>query len=217
MLDIARRDGPCRAFLRPLRDRGRGNAAIGAPERDAAVIAAAAIRAQGLDIDIVSIGSTPTVLRADHLEGVTEVRAGIYMFWDLAQLSRSMCATGDIAVSVLATVIGHNRQGKSLVLDAGALALSKDVGAGKFLKDAGYGYVCDAQSLERLGSLSVDGVHQEHGTVHVHDTAWFDRLPVGSQVRILPNHACLTCAAYDAYDVIRDGAIVDRWSRINGW
>jgi D-serine deaminase-like pyridoxal phosphate-dependent protein len=190
---------------------------IGAQERDAAVTAAEAIRAQGLDIDIISIGSTPTVLHADHLEGVSEVRAGIYMFWDLAQVSRSMCTTGDIAVSVLATVIGHNRQGKSLVLDAGALALSKDIGAGKLLKDAGYGYVCDAQSLERLGSLSVDGVHQEHGTVHVHDTAWFDRLPVGSQVRILPNHACLTCAAYDAYDVIRDGAIVDRWSRINGW
>jgi D-serine deaminase-like pyridoxal phosphate-dependent protein len=190
---------------------------IAAIERDAAVTAADTLRSAGLACDIVSVGSTPTVLHADHLDGITEVRAGIYMFWDLAQVSRGMCGLDDIAVSVLATVIGHNRHGGSVVLDAGALALSKDIGAGRFLPDAGYGYVCDLQTLARLGTLSVNAVHQEHGTVHVSDASWFDRLPVGSQVRILPNHACLTCAAYDAYDVIRDGAIVDRWSRINGW
>ena len=190
---------------------------IAAIERDAAVAAAAAIRSAGLACDIVSVGSTPTILHADHLDGITEARAGIYMFWDLAQLSRAMCSHDDIAVSVLATVIGHNRPGRSLVLDAGALALSKDIGAGRFLPDAGYGYVCDPRTLARFGSLSVDSVHQEHGTVSVPDVSWFEQLPVGSQVRILPNHACLTCAAYDGYDVIRDGAIVDRWSRINGW
>jgi D-serine deaminase-like pyridoxal phosphate-dependent protein len=190
---------------------------ISAAERDAALSAAQRIRQANLSCDIVSIGSTPTALHADHLDGITELRAGIYMFWDLAQLSRTMCEMSDIAVSVLATVIGHNRQGSSLIIDAGALALSKDIGAGKLLKDAGYGYVCDARTLDRLGSLSVDGVHQEHGTIGVSDPVWFDRLPVGSQVRILPNHACLTCAAYDGYDVIRDGAVVDRWSRINGW
>jgi D-serine deaminase-like pyridoxal phosphate-dependent protein len=190
---------------------------IAAIERDTAVSAANAIQGAGLACDVVSVGSTPTVLHADHLNGVTEVRAGIYMFWDLAQVSRAMCSQDDIAVSVLATVIGHNNEGRSLVLDAGALALSKDIGAGRFLPDAGYGYVCDARSLARLGSLSVGGVHQEHGTVQVPDPSWFERLPIGSQVRILPNHACLTCAAYDSYDVIHSGAIVDRWSRINGW
>ena len=66
---------------------------IAAAERDAAVNAASAIRAAGLSCEIVSIGSTPTVLYADHLRGVTEVRAGIYMLWDLAQLSRKVCAS----------------------------------------------------------------------------------------------------------------------------
>ena len=84
---------------------------IAAAERDAAVTPRRAIRAAGLPCDIVSIGSTPTVLHADHLRGVTEARAGIYMLWDLAQLSRNMCRIDDIAVSVLASVIGHNRQG----------------------------------------------------------------------------------------------------------
>ena len=190
---------------------------IAAAERDAAVNAAQAIRAAGLSCDMVSIGSTPTVLYADHLRGVTEVRAGIYMLWDLAQLSRKVCRIEDIAVSVLASVIGHNRAGRSLILDAGALALSKDIGANKYLPDAGYGYVCDARTAVRLGTLSVDVVHQEHGTVTVDDEAWFARLPVGSLVRVLPNHACITCAGYDTFDAVRGEQVVARFPRVNGW
>jgi D-serine deaminase-like pyridoxal phosphate-dependent protein len=190
---------------------------IAAAERDAAVSAAAAIRDAGLRCDIVSIGSTPTVLFADHLRGVTEVRAGIYMLWDLAQLSRNVCQIEDIAVSVLASVIGHNRAGRSLILDAGALALSKDIGANKYLPDAGYGYVCDVRTAARLGKLSVDAVHQEHGTVTVDDEAWFERLPVGSFVRVLPNHACITCAGYEAFDAVRGEQVVARFPRVNGW
>jgi D-serine deaminase-like pyridoxal phosphate-dependent protein len=192
-------------------------AKIAAIERDAAVTAAARIRDAGVPCEIVSVGSTPTVLHAEHLRGVTEARAGIYMLWDLAQLSRNMCREDEIAVSVLASVIGHNRQGRALILDAGALARSKDIGANKYLPGAGYGYVCDANSLARLGTLAVDVVHQEHGTVTVDDESWFERLVVGSLVRILPNHACLTCAGYENYQVVRGTAVVDRWARINGW
>jgi D-serine deaminase-like pyridoxal phosphate-dependent protein len=190
---------------------------IAAAERDAAVLAATRIRAAGLPCEIVSIGSTPTVLLADHLDGVTEARAGIYMLWDLAQLSRKVCRENDIAVTVLASVIGHTRHARTLILDAGALALSKDIGANKLLPDAGYGYLCDPVSMRRLGKLAVNAVHQEHGTVLVDDEAWFDRLPVGSLVRVLPNHACITCAAYDAFTVLRDGRVVARWARTNGW
>jgi D-serine deaminase-like pyridoxal phosphate-dependent protein len=192
-------------------------AKIAAIERDSAVTAAARIRGVGIACDIVSVGSTPTALHADHLRGVTELRAGIYMVWDLAQLSRNMCREDEIAVSVLASVIGHNRQGRALILDAGALALSKDIGANKHLPGVGYGYVCDAQSLDRLGALAVDAVHQEHGTVTIDNESWFERLPIGSLVRVLPNHACLTCAGYEAYDVVRGTSVVDRWARINGW
>jgi D-serine deaminase-like pyridoxal phosphate-dependent protein len=190
---------------------------IAAAERDTAVNAAEAIRAAGLPCEIVSIGSTPTVLLADHLRGVTEARAGIYMLWDLAQLSRRMCRIEDIAVSVLTAVIGHNRAGRAIILDAGALALSKDIGANKHLPDAGYGYLCDALTMQRLGTLSLDVVHQEHGTVSVDDERWFERLPVGSPVRVLPNHACITCAAYEAFDAVRGDAVVGRFPRVNGW
>ncbi len=186
-------------------------------ERAAAVGSAEHLRAAGHACPTVSVGSTPTVLFAEHLRGVSEARVGIYLFCDLAQLSRKVCAEADLAVSVLATVIGHQRRGPSLVLDAGALALSKDVSANRLLPDAHYGWVCDADTLERFPGLSVAVVHQEHGTVPVPDEGWFERLPVGAQVRILPNHACLTCAAYRSYDVLVDGRVAATWKRTGGW
>ncbi len=191
--------------------------ALAEVERFAAVSSAELLRTRGHPCPIVSIGSTPTALFAEHLQGVTEVRAGIYLFCDLAQLSRGVCAEEDLAISVLATVIGHQHRGPSLILDAGALALSKDIGANRFMPDAGYGRVCDAATLKPLGSLAVTTVHQEHGNVPVPDESWFARLPIGSLVRILPNHACLTCAAYASYDVLRAGKLTGQWPRISGW
>ena len=190
---------------------------IARAERDAAAATAAAIRAAGLPCDIVSIGSTPTVLFGSDFEGITEARCGIYMFWDLSQLSRHVCREDDIAVTVLASVIGHSKGGGALILDAGALALSKDLGAQKYMPEAGYGLVCDPVTTKPLPGLAVAIVHQEHGSVPVSDTAWFERLPVGSLVRIMPNHACITCAAYDAYTVVRGVEVIDTWQRTNGW
>ncbi|MDH3579992.1 MAG: alanine racemase [Hyphomicrobiales bacterium] len=192
-------------------------AAVAESERAAAVNSAETLRAAGHDCAIVSIGSTPTVLHAKHLDGVTEARAGVFLFFDLAQASRKICTLEDIAVTVLATVIGHNRAGKSLVLDAGALALSKDISANSFMPDAKYGYVCDLDTGAHLPGLSVDNAYQEHGMVPVPDESWFERLPIGSQVRVMPNHTCMTCAAYDAYDVVKNGEIVETWPRVNGW
>ena len=200
------------AFDEPARIRE-----VAETERSTAVAAAGRLADAGTPCEIVSVGSTPTFLFAESFDGVTEVRSGVYLFHDLTQFSRHVCRQEDIALSVLSTVIGHNRQGRYLVLDAGALALSKDIGANTHLPDAGYGYVCDPVTLGRYGDLSIDIVHQEHGSVPVSDDTWFDRLPVGSLVRILPNHACMTAAAYPDYLVVDDGEIMGEWPRINGW
>lgn len=189
-------------------------------ERDAAVTAAERLRAAGHECAVISVGATPTLLFARHLHGVTEIRAGVSLFWDLAQFSRGMCGWDDLALSVLATVIGHQHNGPapSLVLDAGALALSKDISANAFLPEARNGILADARTGERL-PLVVNVLHQEHGTVHVPDAGWFDRLPVGTMVRVLPNHACLTAAGgYGAYHVHDgDGVPRARWARVDGW
>lgn len=194
---------------------------IAGEERDAAVFAAESIRQAGLAVEMVSVGSSPTVLHAEHLHGVTEMRCGIYLFWDLSQYSRNVCRLDDIAVSVLASVIGHNREQGSLLVDAGALAMSKDTGAHAFMPAAGFGVLCDAQSamplLDGETPLAIGTVYQEHGVVRVTEPAWFERLPVGSLVRVLPNHACITAAAFPGYDVLRGGSLAGYWPRSNGW
>ncbi|MCU0945857.1 MAG: alanine racemase, partial [Rubritepida sp.] len=98
-------------------------AAIAEAERAGIVAAAEALRAAGLRVDIVSLGSSPTALHAERLDGVTEVRAGVYMFGDLFQAQIGTHPAEDIAVTVLASVIGRKPARGALLLDAGALAL----------------------------------------------------------------------------------------------
>ena len=166
---------------------------------------------------VISVGSTPTMFLASNLDGISEIRAGIYMFWDLAQASRGICKIEEIAISVLASVIGHNHQRKRIIIDAGSLALSKDVSANNFMNEAGYGLVCNPDTGIPFDGLNVSEVHQEHGSIDVETIDWFDNFPIGSLVRILPNHACLTCAAHEKYNVLENELITESWSRTNGW
>jgi D-serine deaminase-like pyridoxal phosphate-dependent protein len=191
---------------------------IAIAERDAVVYAAKRIRNAGLECPTVSIGSTPTALTDIPLDGVTEIRPGVYMFFDLSQAQRGVCTIDDIAVSVLTTVIGHHREAGHLLVDAGALALSKDVSANEFEKRIGYGLVCGTDG-NLLRGLYVADVHQEHGLVRsVADDLMFEKFPVGSRLRILPNHACMTVAPYREYHVIESGsASLLCWPKTSGW
>ena len=191
--------------------------AVAEQERSKITGAAQRLRDAGLPCPIVSAGSTPTAVHAQNLEGVTEMRPGVFVFNDLKQLSIGACARENLALSVLASVIGHNRHKGHILLDTGALALSKDISAHDEHPEVGYGEVCDAESLESLNGLFVAAVSQEHGIVPVGDDTVFDRLPIGTQVRILPNHACITAAGYAHYDVLEDGRITAQWDRVNGW
>ncbi len=190
-------------------------------ERWCAVTAARRLRAVGLACPVVSIGSTPTATHGKSYEGVTEVRCGVYMFGDVFQSEILSCRREDIAVSVLATVIGHRPDMNCALIDAGALALSKDrsTGAPGLPEDVGFGLVMDATATRRIGRVRVGHVYQEHGMLVSDGPFPFDEAPVGSKVRVLPNHACMTSAMYDRYHVV-DGAEdrrVDIWRRINGW
>ncbi|RJG00093.1 alanine racemase [Noviherbaspirillum saxi] len=191
---------------------------IAEAERDAAVLAAQRLRAAGHACRTVSIGSTPTALTDIPLDGVTEIRPGVYVFFDLSQAALGVCELEDIAASVLATVIGHQHESGHLLIDAGALALSKDVSASEFRSDVGYGLVCDLDG-KLIPGLHVADAHQEHGFVKSTEGALaFERFPIGSRLRVLPNHACMTVAPYDAYYVLTgDGPSLQRWDKTSGW
>jgi D-serine deaminase-like pyridoxal phosphate-dependent protein len=183
-------------------------------ERAGAVAAAESLRQAGMAAPVVSIGSTPGALFAERLDGVSEVRAGVYMFMDLVMTDLGVCAEEEIALTVLATVIGHRRDLGYLLVDAGGLALSKDLGPAR--DKPSYGSLWDAATGHPLG-LAIASTNQEHGLVPVGE-ADFDRLPIGTQIRIAPNHACMTAAAHERYHVVHGGTeVLATWRRCNGW
>jgi len=190
--------------------------AIAEQERYAAVHAATRIRCAGYEVSTISVGSTPTGLYANDLTGVTELRAGVYTVFDMDQQSRGVCEVENIALSVLSSVIGHNKTAGKILLDAGGLALSKDRGADVFRPEVGYGQICNVDGHAVTG-LYVKGVSQEHGHVPVRNENDFKTFPIGSYLRILPIHACMTAAAYNSFYVIENDVIITEWKRINGW
>jgi D-serine deaminase-like pyridoxal phosphate-dependent protein len=116
-------------------------------------------------------------------------------------------------------VIGHQRAKGWIVVDAGWTALSQDRGTAHQDIDQGYGVVCDVTGAP-YPDLIVTRVNQEHGIVSVRkgSSASLPDLPIGSRVRILPNHACATATQFDRYHVLgEDSTILHVWKRFSGW
>lgn len=194
-------------------------AAMAEQERSGCVRAAERLRAAGLDCPEVSVGSTPTALAAARLDGVTELRAGVYVFFDLVMHNVGVCRTDDIALSVLTTVIGHQREKGWAIVDAGWMAMSRDRGTQGQRRDFGYGQVC-GESGEPIAGLLMRTANQEHGIVSDESPNAPDiatRLPVGTRLRILPNHACATGAQFPQYHAVFADGHVESWSRFHGW
>ena len=164
---------------------------------------------------IRSIGSTPTASVVDRFTECDEVRPGNYVFYDAFQATVGSCSFEDCAMSVLATVIGAYPQQNKLLIDAGALALSKDLGPTQIDPSFGYGLVCD-ENLERL-PIRVTSVSQEHGQLIGDQAIDFARFTVGTKLRIVPNHSCLTAAMYDVFHVIEKRRVVNEWRPMRGW
>ena len=198
---------------------GEGLVEAAEAERAAAVASAEFLRAHGHACPVVSVGSTPTAHFARDLRGVTEVRAGVFMFFDLVMHGIGVCGIDDIALSVLATVIGHKAEKGWILVDGGWMALSRDRGTARHPVDQGYGLVCDVEG-RLYPDLIVSDASQEHGIISVRpgSTEALPQIPVGARVRILPNHACATGAQHDQYRVIRGtGDVVANWQRVRGW
>ena len=184
-------------------------------ERDVMVELAERLRAQSIAVPTVSIGSTPTMSALDHLDGIDEIRPGNYIFFDNFQATLGSCSFEDTALTVLAAVVHRDNERKRLVVDAGAIALSKDRGPVGIDPGCGYGRVLDLDGNET--GMRVTSLSQEHGEIQAADDATLKRFPVGSRVRILANHSCLTAAQHSHYNVVEKMEIVDRWDIHRGW
>jgi D-serine deaminase-like pyridoxal phosphate-dependent protein len=128
-----------------------------------------------------------------------------------------VCKVEDIALSVLTTVNGHRPDKGWTLIDAGWMALSRDRGTARQPVDQGYGLVCDLDGRP-IPDLIVTETSQEHGVIAHRSGGKAPVLPVGTRVRILPNHACATAAQHEGYNVVRAGSDVQTgWRRFSGW
>lgn len=172
-------------------------------ERDTVTALAERLDRAAISCPNVSVGSTPGMAVIDHLEGVTEVRPGNYAFYDFFQASLGSCAISDCALTVLASVVSSPSHLPHSVIDAGALALSKDLGPPR--DPNGYGeLVTDYDAGIVDSDARVVSVSQEHGIINT-------KLPVGQMVRILPNHSCLAAACFSQYEVVSGNEVLGSW------
>ncbi|MEH2921517.1 DSD1 family PLP-dependent enzyme [Samsonia erythrinae] len=188
-------------------------------ECDAINLAGRRVRTLGIACPVLSVGATPTAHFAEDLTGITEVRAGVFTTFDLVMKNVGVCSLDDIALSVVCSVIGHNREKGWVFIDAGWMALSRDRGTASQAKDYGYGLVCHLDGRP-YDDLCVTTTNQEHGIIALPVDAGLsvDDFPVGTRLRILPNHACATAAMHQHYQVLKSETNAqETWQRITGW
>jgi D-serine deaminase-like pyridoxal phosphate-dependent protein len=177
---------------------------VSTTERDVIVEFANILKAHNITCPTVAVGSTPTCSNpAANLQGVTEIHPGNYIFYDLFQSSIGSCSLHDNAGFVISRVLSQYADPKRLLIDAGALALSKDTGPSSS-NSIEWGKVQDHDELH------ITRISQEVGIVEGEfDSAKF---PEGTLLKIIPNHSCLTAACYEKHYVVDDaGNVLDVW------
>jgi D-serine deaminase-like pyridoxal phosphate-dependent protein len=140
------------------------------------------LRTSGIEVGEVTAGSTPTGKWVAEVAGVTEVRAGNYVFNDLMQLDHGIATEDQLALSVLCTVASANGKGR-LTIDGGTKTFSGDaggVGTGRAAPAA------IARAVDRR--IFVERLNEEHGMARTEDD-----VKLGEKIRFFPYHAC-TCA-----------------------
>jgi D-serine deaminase-like pyridoxal phosphate-dependent protein len=195
------------------RARSRVEAARAAEEERAAMSGLAErLRRHGVDVPGVSVGSTPGMAAAEHLEGVTEVRPGNYAYFDFTQVAIGSCTPRECALTVLSSVVSCQPGAGHAVVDAGALALSKDPGpepipgSDEEGRPTTWGEIYEDHAAGALHrDLRLVSLSQEHGVTSA-------PLPVGERVRILPNHSCLAAACFDRVYAVSGDRVLDVWT-----
>ena len=178
--------------------------AVAESERAVMVGLADKLRGHGVEVPALSVGSTPALAQVERLDGIDEARPGNYALYDASQVALGSCGVRDCAATVLASVISSHPGAAHCVVDAGALALSKDAGAAQASPPSMGRIFADYPAGELEPEARLVELSQEHGIVSA-------PLPLGRRVRILPNHSCLTVAQFDHFAVVRGTEVVDRW------
>lgn len=180
---------------------------------------------------VVSVGATPTIHSLEHhlyqksndkinkiassFKAKLELHAGNYPFCDLQQCSTGCVDKSNIAAKVTTTVISQYPEREDpvgeLLTNAGVIALTKEVAH----QYPGFGII---EAPEEYGSWSVNRLSQEHGILRPVEGSKAKLIPIGTTVKVLPNHSCITVNSFNAFFVLDDDEKVkDVWIPWRGW
>ena len=162
------------------------------------VRAAELIRSLGADIDTVSIGATPSVMNGSSFEGITELRLGTYIFFDVGQ-SNAIHEFSRCAATVLASVISKP-EGNRVVLDTGAKALVSQNRPTGICATAGFGAIKGAEDI------TIENLFDEHGVLN--SEKFKTLVSVGDKVEVIPSHVCPTVNLYDTAYLVSNGKVI---------
>lgn len=171
---------------------------LAAESQQRTVRTAGIIRSLGVEIDTVSIGSTPSLMQAPLMAGITEIRPGTYIFMDVGQGS-ALQDFSKCAATVLTTVISKPTE-ERVVLDAGAKSLTSQNRSGGICATYGYGLV------KNSANVRLSGVFDEHGLIT--DQEFSKSIQVGDKVEVIPNHICPACNLYEKAYLVADGKYI---------
>jgi len=203
-LDIARMPGL--RMIGVMSHEGHANSATPETIKETALTAgrnlvatAETIRSYGVELSVVSTGSTPAAAYTPTIAGVTEMRPGTYVFRDASGFRYGVYGVDRCAARVLATVVSHPTKDRCIV-DAGAKTLALDKTPGQ----PGHGYV-----VGHVTSI-IGALREEHGIVTIgEDDPGF---AIGDRVEIIPNHICPAINLMDEVSVVRDGHVIATWT-----
>ena len=157
-------------------------------------------RKAGMDVEIVSGGSTPSAFLTHKIPGITEIRPGTYVYNDLNTYYQGACRLEDCAARVVATVVSTAVPGRAMI-DAGSKTLSSDaLGSGP---RTGHGYVVEAPDA------GIIKLNEEHG--HLDITNSTHQFHVGEVVSVIPNHVCACVNLHDEVFLVRKGQVKGTW------
>jgi D-serine deaminase-like pyridoxal phosphate-dependent protein len=160
------------------------------------------LRADGIEIREITAGGTITGRGVAEVPGVTEVRAGTYVFNDAMQVEFGAAREQDVAVFILATVVSTRRSGW-VTVDAGSKTFSGDkaVVGGNVGKSSA---VAAARDID----AAVMRITEEHGMVQLGDGV---RVELGEKLRFTPFHVCTAVNLSDELVGVRNGVVEKVW------
>jgi D-serine deaminase-like pyridoxal phosphate-dependent protein len=159
------------------------------------------LRQHGLEYEVVSGGSTPTAYNSHLVQGLTEIRAGTYVFYDMNEVGVQACELSQCALKVLVTVISNAVAGKAMI-DGGSKTFSGDrlISGDK----TGFGYITEHPEIKFV-SMS-----EEHGHLELSPSSYKPR--VGEKLSIIPNHVCACVNMHDQIYYHRKGIVEGTWA-----